>query len=106
MLLLSGSSPRVRRWTLNGMDMFITGTMTPKPVLQSYLCNIVIIHTNSLCDLWSTMNKNIFVVTTFNGVAREASLRGANVLMESSLGVALHRILSYRYTDADVKKKN
>ena len=103
MLLISGTSPRVRRWTLDGLDMFITGTKTPKPVLQTYLCNIVVIHTDDVVDLWSNMNKNIFVVTTFHTVAKEASERGANVIMESSLAMALYRILSYRYTSIQIK---
>lgn len=95
----------MRRWTLNGLDMFITGTKTPKPVLQSYLCNIVIIHTNDAVDLWRVMNKNIFVVTTSHGVASEGVDRGANVLMERSLAVALHRILSYRYNLGNIFSK-
>ena len=69
------------------------------------LCNIVIIHTNDAVDLWRLMNKNIFVVTTSHGVASEAVDRGANVLMERSLAVALHRILSYRYNFGNIFSK-
>lgn len=101
MLLITGddASSRVRRWTLQrNRDVFITSNRTPKAILQSYLSNVVVIHTNSAEDLWSVMNGNIFVVTTSFRVAAEATWRGANVLWEESIAAALHRVVTYRPT--------
>lgn len=101
MLLITGdeASDRVKRWTLQGhRDVFITSHRTPKVILQSYLSNVVVIHTNSVDDLWAVMNRNIFVVTTSFRVAAEATWRGANVLWEESIAAALHRVVTYRPT--------
>jgi len=99
MLLITGDddSGRVRRWTLQkNRDVFITSNRTPKVILQSYLSNVVVIHTNNIDDLWTVMNRNIFVVTTSFRVAAEATWRGANVLWEESIATALHRVGTYR----------